>query len=113
MKNTHSAKGTNAMDKKEEVQQSNDKHISQDFEGYPKSPARENIINPKTKADRLTAKTEKPAEGTKKNPLKKKSDKPGEPNEVEEKLAGKLGTTGKTSDTPNKVDRIKKETKWA
>lgn len=114
MKNTHSAKRTDAMDKEEEVQQSNDQHIDQDFEGYPKNPAQENIINPKTKAERRTAKVEAPNNTrTKSNPPKKKSEKPGGPNDVEQVLANTQGGLGKAkvSDQPNKVARIKKEKK--
>jgi hypothetical protein len=39
---------TNPIVKKEEVEKSKDKHIDQDFEGYPHHPAKENIIHPKT-----------------------------------------------------------------
>jgi len=31
--------------KKEEVQQSNDEHIDQDFPGYPHHPSKENVIS--------------------------------------------------------------------
>ena len=48
-------KYTDPIDEKEEVQKSNDKHIDQDFEGYPHNPARENIINPKREEDRAIA----------------------------------------------------------
>lgn len=43
------------IDKKQEVQESNDKHIDQDFEGYPHNPAREEIIRPETDTARKTA----------------------------------------------------------
>jgi hypothetical protein len=49
------SKQNNPIEKKEEVQQSNDRHIDQDFEGYPHSPASENLINPKSQEDKLTA----------------------------------------------------------
>ena len=58
MKKTGIAKQTNPIDTKEKVQKSNDEHIDQDFEGYPHNPAREEVINPQTKEERLTAKTE-------------------------------------------------------
>ncbi|CAN5431570.1 hypothetical protein BH10BAC2_BH10BAC2_49740 [soil metagenome] len=45
--------------KKEEVQQSNDEHIDQDFEGFPHAPAKEEHINPVTKEDKATANVEK------------------------------------------------------
>jgi hypothetical protein len=46
---------TNPIKQKEEVQKSNDRHIDQDFEGYPHSLSSENLINPKTREDKLTA----------------------------------------------------------
>ena len=49
------SKETNPILQKEEVQKSNDRHIDQDFEGYPHSPASENLINPKSLEDKLTA----------------------------------------------------------
>jgi len=49
------SKPTEPIDEKEEVQKSNDKHIDQDFEGYPHNPARENIINPKSREDHVIA----------------------------------------------------------
>ncbi|MES2851144.1 MAG: hypothetical protein V4685_18985 [Bacteroidota bacterium] len=41
--------------KKEEVQQSNDNKIDQDFPGFPHGQAKENIINPVTDKDKKTA----------------------------------------------------------
>ena len=110
MKNTTTKKGTNPIDKKEEVKQSNDKHIGQDFEGYPHSPAKENVINPKTKTDKLTANTENNHPG-KQNPAKKKPAKQGDTTQVEKKLADTLGGKDHTSAEPNKVERIKKQKK--
>ncbi len=110
MKNTRSAKRTNAMDSKGEVQQSNDPHITQDFEGYPNGPAKDSTIKPKTKAEKLTAQTAKAASGAKKNPAKKKSAKPGDTTNVEQQLAHN-SNTGKTGVIPNKVERIKKQKK--
>jgi hypothetical protein len=40
---------------KEEVNKHPDKHIDQDFEGYPHSPASEDTINPKTEKDNVNA----------------------------------------------------------
>jgi hypothetical protein len=49
------SKRTNPIEQKEEVQESNDRHIDQDFEGYPHTPASENIINPKSREDSISA----------------------------------------------------------
>jgi hypothetical protein len=40
---------------KQEIQSNPDKHIDQDFEGYPHGPAKEEVINPKTKNQRKSA----------------------------------------------------------
>jgi hypothetical protein len=40
---------------KEQVQKSKDEHIDQDFPGYPHTPSRENIIDPKTPGERSAA----------------------------------------------------------
>ena len=48
-------KKNNPIDKKEEVQETKDKHINQDFPGYPHAPSQENTINPKTKEDKANA----------------------------------------------------------
>lgn len=50
-----SRKNTDPIDKKEEVPKSKDKHIDQDFEGYPHHPAKENIIHPETEEEMKTA----------------------------------------------------------
>jgi|KBSMisStaDraftv2_1062788.scaffolds.fasta_scaffold2303214_1 hypothetical protein len=55
----HNIKTTDPITKKEEVQQSNDESIDQDFKGFPHAPAKEEIINPKTKEARLLADVEK------------------------------------------------------
>ena len=55
----HDSKTTDPITKKEEVQKSNDEHIDQDFKGFPNAPAKEEIINPKTKEDKLIANVEK------------------------------------------------------
>jgi len=104
MKNTR----TNPIDNKEEVKQSNDKHIDQDFKNYPSGPAKENIINPKTKADKLTADTENKHPG-KPNPAKKKNPEAGDTTHVEKKLADELSGTGKK--LPNSTEKLKKQKK--
>jgi hypothetical protein len=48
-------KKTNPIDKKEEVPQSKDKRINQDFPGYPHNPSNEDTINPKTEEDKINA----------------------------------------------------------
>lgn len=48
-------KKTDPIDKKEEVQQTKDEHIDQDFPGYPHSPSQEKMINPATKEDKANA----------------------------------------------------------
>lgn len=60
----HTSKNTRPITKKEEVQQSNDEHIDQDFQGFPHAPAKEEIINPKTKEEKLTANVEKNTQTT-------------------------------------------------
>jgi hypothetical protein len=52
-------KKTDPIDKKEKVQQSNDKRIDEDFKGYPHNPAKEEVINPKTRTEKITANVEK------------------------------------------------------
>lgn len=60
----YDSKTNDPIKEKEEVQQSNDEHIDQDFKGFPHAPAKEEIINPKTKKDKLTANVEKNTQGT-------------------------------------------------
>ncbi len=105
-------KNTNPMDKKEKVQQSNDEHIGQDFNGYPKGLAKENIINPKTKVDKLTAKTVKRS-GTKQNPSKNKTAKAGDTTGAEKALANMLNGPYKTGTHAgsNKAERLRKQKK--
>ena len=55
----NNSKTTDPITKKEEVQQGNDESIDQDFKGFPHAPAKEEIINPKTKEDKLIANVEK------------------------------------------------------
>ena len=55
MKKNNPQQATDPIDKKEEVPQTKDKHINQDFPGYPHAPSQEKIIKPKTKEDKATA----------------------------------------------------------
>jgi len=41
--------------RKEDIQKNPDKHIDQDFEGYPHLPAADEIIRPITKTEKLNA----------------------------------------------------------
>lgn len=41
--------------RKEDIQKNPDKHIDQDFEGYPHSPSADEIIRPTTKTEKLNA----------------------------------------------------------
>jgi hypothetical protein len=41
--------------RKEEVAHNKDKHIDQDFPGYPHQPSAEKTINPKTEEDKVNA----------------------------------------------------------
>lgn len=49
---------TNPIETKEEVQQSKDEHIDQDFPGYPHYPAKEDIMNPQNTTERIEANVE-------------------------------------------------------
>ena len=42
---THKKKATHPIQKKEEVRQSNDEHIDQDFPGFPHHPSKEKTIH--------------------------------------------------------------------
>ena len=46
---------TTPIKEKEDIQANPDNRIDQDFPGFPHAPAKENIINPKTKEDKKTA----------------------------------------------------------
>jgi hypothetical protein len=48
-------KHTDPIQSADQVKTSSDKHIDQDFTGYPDSPSKENIINPKTKQEKKIA----------------------------------------------------------
>ena len=54
-KNSNKNSQSKALTSKEEVNKNKDKHINQDFPGYPHSPASEKIINPKTEEDKANA----------------------------------------------------------
>ncbi len=43
------------MRNKKDIETSADKHIDQDFEGYPHGPAKDEIIKPSTKEEKKTA----------------------------------------------------------
>ena len=48
-------KKTQPMQNKQEVQQSNDNKIDQDYPGFPNGQSNENIINPTTATDKKVA----------------------------------------------------------
>lgn len=52
---TDKPKAKKGIKKKEEVRKNPDKHIDQDFPGFPDSPAREKTINPQTPEDAVNA----------------------------------------------------------
>ena len=54
-KSSASGKEAKPLQQKEEVQKNPDKHIDQDFPGYPHPPSQEKTINPKTKEDKASA----------------------------------------------------------
>ena len=59
MKKEEKSRKTNPIDSQNKVEQSNDEHIDQDFKGFPHAHAKEELINPKTKEDKLTSKVTK------------------------------------------------------
>src|SRR3954451_13578241 len=79
-------KKTNPIDNKEEVQQSNDPKIDQDFPGYPHYPAKEDILNPQNHTERVNANVENLTHDNLRNEPadqdKKKLDEPVNPKEV-------------------------------
>lgn len=50
-----SAAKNNPIINKQDIQNSSDKHIDQDFTGFPHAPAKEELINPQTKEQKKTA----------------------------------------------------------
>ena len=48
-------KNTDPMKNKEDVKNSSDNKIDQDFKGFPDGQAKENLINPKSEEDKKTA----------------------------------------------------------
>jgi len=57
MKPTKQKKQPEPIKSKEEVQQNPDKHIDQDFEGFPHHPAKEELIKPESTDQKKTAGT--------------------------------------------------------
>jgi hypothetical protein len=49
------SKRTSPIKNKGQIPASNDKHIDQDYTGFPHSPATEGIINPKTEQEKKVA----------------------------------------------------------
>jgi hypothetical protein len=96
---------TEPVQNKKDVQQSNDKHIDEDFENYPHSPASARQINPKTKEDKITSKGE-PAKDTAhaegKNESNRKIIKPHD--EEETAHTGSTGKSFATTDFPGNED---------
>ncbi|HVX52709.1 MAG TPA: hypothetical protein VHB48_21285 [Chitinophagaceae bacterium] len=112
MKNTQRKAVTNPVDKPREVQQTTDRHITQDFENYPGNPAKEHIIHPKTKTDKLIAAGGEKGRKNKSNPPKQEKTMPGNTTHAEKKLAANLhGKPGSAQHVPNKVKRLKKQEK--
>ncbi len=62
--------------KKENIQNNPDKHIDQDFSGYPHAPAKEEVINPKTKLEKKVAAVDSKDGEKIINPPSKKKNKP-------------------------------------
>lgn len=50
------------IQQKEQVQQSNDEHIDQDYPGFPHPPAKEQFINPETDEERMIAGVDPPGD---------------------------------------------------
>ncbi len=46
---------TDPIRKRRDVEKNPDKHIDQDFSGYPHAPGSEELINPKTKEEKKSA----------------------------------------------------------
>ena len=55
MKKTNQQQSNDPIDQKKEVQETKDKHINQDFPGFPHAPSQEKTINPKTTEDKANA----------------------------------------------------------
>jgi hypothetical protein len=51
----NNATGKKGLTTKEEVAQNPDKHIDQDFPGFPHAPSKESTIKPKTQEDKVDA----------------------------------------------------------
>jgi len=91
--------------KKDDIQKNPDKHIDQDFEGYPHNPAKENIIRPGNKTEKLNADLIKnPSPGTKptkKSVLRKELD------DVDEQQSD--GSGGAFSETEGEIESSEEE----
>ena len=48
-------KNTDPMRSNQDVERNPDKHIDQDFSGYPHAPASRELINPKTREEKKSA----------------------------------------------------------
>ena len=51
----NSEQTTDPMRSKRDIEKNPDKHIDQDFSGYPHAPASQELINPKTKEEKKSA----------------------------------------------------------
>ena len=90
---------TNPIDKKEDVKKSHDHRIDEDFKGFPGPPAKEQLINPKTKEDKLTADVEHGENNTQPEPKK------SEESEIDEMNSdGSGGAFGSTEPEPGKLE---------
>ena len=66
------------LNTREDIQSNPDKHMDQDFSGFPHAPAKEEIINPRSKEDKKTAAINvKDGEKVIDTPAKQKSNKQG------------------------------------
>lgn len=68
--------GRKASLKAADTQSNPDKHTNQDFSGYPHAPAKEEIINPKTKQEKKVAAIDSKDGEKIINPQAKKKNKP-------------------------------------
>lgn len=77
-------KKTNPIDTPQEVKQSKDPNIDEDFPGYPHYPAKEDILNPQNHTERVNANVENLTHDNLRNEPadKKKLEEPVNPEEV-------------------------------
>jgi len=83
------------INKSSEVKDSNDKHIGQDFNGYPDAPANPEVINPKTPTEKKTAQVDH-KDGEKKLDADKNPD--GSPKTDEQDSDGSGGAFSQTEE---------------